>query len=107
SPTNSTTYLRNRPRFMRAARVRRTGRGTASLPAMVTPPGPAGQAGCASFDHLAGQSDDILRDAESDVLRGAQVDDEFDLVGLHDGQVRGLGSLQDAFDVARDLAKLG
>src|SRR5947209_3051420 len=99
SPTNSTTYLRNRPRFMRAARGWRTGWKAASLPAMVTPAGLPGQAGCASFNHLAGQSDDIRRDVEPDLLCRAQVDDELDLVGPHDGQVCRLGSFQDAFDI--------
>src|SRR6478672_11755102 len=106
-PTNSTTYLRNRPRFMRAARVWRTGCDAASLATMVTPAGLQGQAVCVSFDDLVGRTDDARRDAESDVLRCAQTDDELDLVRLDDRQVRGLGSFQDALHVARDLAKLG
>src|SRR4051812_38125403 len=106
SPTNSTTYLRNRPRFMRTARMEWQGPGTALLPAMVTPPGPQGQAACASFDQLIGRRDDLFRDMESDFLGGSHIDDELDLLGLHDGQVRRLGSLEDALDIARDLAKL-
>ncbi len=44
------------------------------------------------------------RDRQAEGLRGFKVDDQFELCGLLDGQVTGLGILTDAIDVARRSA---
>ena len=44
------------------------------------------------------------RDGEAERLRGFEVDDQFELRGLLDWQVGGLGTMQDLDDIGRSLS---
>src|SRR3954447_19824874 len=52
-----------------------------------------------SFDHLVGAAEQGRRNVDAEHPRGLRVDDELELGGLHDGQVGGLGALEDAAGV--------
>src|SRR5215469_12578455 len=52
-------------------------------------------AGAFSFDHLVGDSEQHRRHVEANYPGRLQVDDEFELGRLHDGQVSRLGALED------------
>src|SRR6476659_6385854 len=81
SPTNSTTYLRNSPRFM--ARP------------MVARPGGAGQAPCkVSFDYLVGLYEHRLGQAEAKLAGGTPVQDQLEHRWLLDWKISRPGAPQ-------------
>ena len=47
-----------------------------------------------SFDHLVGELLELQRNLEAERLGGLEVDDQFELGGLLDREVDGLGSLE-------------
>ena len=51
------------------------------------------------FDHLIRPLQERRRDRQAEGLRGLEVDDQLELRGLFDGQVAGLGALQNLVDV--------
>ena len=59
-----------------------------------------------SFDHLVGEQQHGLRDAQPKCLRGLDVDHELELGRLLNRQIARVGALQDAIDVACRLAEL-
>src|SRR5436190_1712437 len=56
--------------------------------------------GCRSFDDAVGAPQERLREREADGFRRLGVDDELELRGLLDGQIGGLGALEELVDVA-------
>ena len=50
-------------------------------------------------DHLVGTGEQRRRNFDAQYARGLRVDDKLELGGLHDGQVGGLGALEDAAGV--------
>src|SRR5258708_11539534 len=56
-----------------------------------------------SFDHLVGECEHGWRHLDAEEPGRLQVDDELELGGLHDRQVRGLGALEDAAGIEADL----
>ena len=50
----------------------------------------------ASFDHLIGAGEERGWDREAESLGGPEIDDQLDLGGLHDREVRRLLAFQDA-----------
>jgi hypothetical protein len=57
------------------------------------------------FDHFVGAQQNGLWHRQSKRLGGLEVDDELELGRLHDGQVRGLGALEDLTGVETDVMK--
>src|SRR5207249_2756523 len=57
-----------------------------------------------SFDHLVGAGEQRRRNLEADAPRGSQVDHEFELRGLDDRQIGGLGTFEDATGINVDQA---
>src|SRR5215467_12632918 len=53
------------------------------------------------LDHLIRSQQQRLRDRQPQRLRGLHVDDEFELGGLLDGKIAGLGSFEDLVDENR------
>src|SRR6266581_1169071 len=53
-----------------------------------------------SFDHPVGAQEDGLRDRDAESLGGLEVDDQFELRGLLDGQVARLRALENPVHVA-------
>src|SRR5262249_51888906 len=59
--------------------------------------------GAASFDHLVGGDEQLVRHGEAEHPRGLGVDDELELARLHDRQIRGLRALEDAAGIDPEL----
>ena len=59
-----------------------------------------------SFDHLVGEQQHGLRDAQPERLRGLDVDHELELGRLLNWQIAGVSALKDAIDVPCCLAEL-
>src|SRR6516164_10621165 len=57
------------------------------------------------FDHLVGVGKQHRRHGEAKHSGSLGVDDQIELAGLHHGQVRGLGALEDAAGIDTKLAK--
>src|SRR6516165_9252525 len=57
------------------------------------------------FDHLVGVGKQHRRHGEAKHSGSLGVDDQIELAGLHHGQVRGLGALEDAAGIDTELAK--
>ena len=53
------------------------------------------------LDHLVGPPQHRLRDRQPQRLGGLEIDDQLELGGLLDGQVAGLGALEDFVHVGR------
>src|SRR6266567_1765353 len=58
----------------------------------------------ASFNHLVGGNEQLVRHGKVEQPRGLPVDDKFELGRLHDWQVRRLCSSEDAADIGAGLA---
>src|SRR5882724_10635368 len=52
-----------------------------------------------SVNDLIGALQERWRDRQPDRLRGSEIDDQLELRGLFNGEVRGFGALEDATDV--------
>src|SRR6266581_1555792 len=57
-----------------------------------------------SFDHLVGTGEQRGRHSETEYPGGLRVDDQFELAGLHDGQVRRLRALEYSTGIYASLA---
>src|SRR5262249_6788510 len=57
-----------------------------------------------SFDHLVGDSEQRRRDGQIEHRGSLIVDDQLELVRLHDRKVRRLGSLENAAGISASLA---
>src|SRR5271168_1289008 len=55
-----------------------------------------------SFDYLAGEREERRRDLEAELLRGLEIDDEFDFGRLDDRQLLGLFALENEPGVSAD-----
>jgi hypothetical protein len=53
------------------------------------------------LDHAVSPQQHRLRDGEAERLRRLEVDDQFELRGLLDGKVAGLGAFENLVDVGR------
>src|SRR6266581_4638572 len=60
----------------------------------------------ASFDHLVGAGEQRRRYLQPNCSRGLEIDHEFELCGLLNGQVSRLGALQNLVDVRRGTSVL-
>src|SRR5436189_5300753 len=96
-PTNSTTYLRNRPRFMRGPGAGRRGAGEASIRSIV--------AYAASFDHLVGLNQDGSGHGDAERPRRTEVQHQLEHRGLLDRQVPRLGPAQHLVEQAAGPAE--
>jgi hypothetical protein len=66
---------------------------------------PAALRDASLLNHLVGGGQQRFRDAKAEGLGGFDVDDELELRRLLDRQVGGLGSFENARDIARRQAK--
>jgi hypothetical protein len=60
----------------------------------------------ALLDHLVRPQEERLRDRQPERFRGLEVDDQFELRGLLDGKVSGLGALEDSAHQREELARI-
>jgi hypothetical protein len=58
------------------------------------------------LDHLIRPPEERRRDRQAEGLRGLEVDHQLELGGLLDGEIAGLGALEDLVDVDGGMAKL-
>ena len=63
-----------------------------------------GEEGGASFDHLVGAGEQRRWHFEAERLRGFEIDDEFELGGLHHRQIGRCGAFEDSPDIKTGLA---
>ena len=57
------------------------------------------------FDHLVGTAEQRRRNGETEHSRGLQIDDQLKLVRFDNWQLRRLGALKDAANIATGLTK--
>src|SRR6516165_3591340 len=58
------------------------------------------------FEHLVGEREQLCRHVETECLGGLEIDDELEFRGLHDRQVGGLFTLENATRIKSNLSVL-